>query len=170
MRRIWRPLTNLLRAARAARWTARGKRCLARGDARGAAAALERALDLRPEGFSALLHLSRTYLRCRDLFRAHRTLARAREADPRRFAAEAGMWVAREGFDLDTVCAGPQQPREPEPAVAGRRSRRRVDAGLDFGDCRDLDEYARFRAMPPISAAEVEETDWDALLGDLQDE
>jgi hypothetical protein len=41
---------------------------------------------------------------------------------------------------------------------------------MTLGDCRDLDEYARFSAMPPISAAEVAETNWDDLLGDLQSE
>ena len=36
-----------------------------------------------------------------------------------------------------------------------------------YGDCRDLDEYARFQAMPPISRAEIEATDWDRMLADL---
>jgi hypothetical protein len=41
---------------------------------------------------------------------------------------------------------------------------------LRFGDCRDLDEYARFRAMPPISRAEIDACDWDSVLDDLLDD
>jgi tetratricopeptide (TPR) repeat protein len=173
--RTWRPVDAFLRWAAAVRWTRRGRRLLARGDARGAIVALESALQASPDRFVALLHLSRAYLRCRDLFRAHRTLARARECDPARFAAQAPRWIAREGFDVDAICHGPPAPREPEPAVATRgprgARRRSNDADrLRYGDCRDLDEYARFSAMPPISEAEIDDTDWDEVLGDLLDE
>ena len=41
---------------------------------------------------------------------------------------------------------------------------------MPYGDCLDLDEYARFRAMPPISEAEVEGVDWDRVLEDLLEE
>jgi hypothetical protein len=125
-------------------------------------------VSLRPAAYGPLLQLSRAYLRGRDLFRAHRTLARAREADPDRFRREAAAWVGREGFDLDAVCQGPA-PRRPE-TVAARTRRRAAEAPLVYGDCRDLDEYARFRAMPPITPAEVDSIDWDDLLGDLLDE
>jgi hypothetical protein len=40
---------------------------------------------------------------------------------------------------------------------------------LPLGDCVDLDEYARFRAMPPISESERESIDWDSVLEDLLD-
>ena len=40
---------------------------------------------------------------------------------------------------------------------------------LPFGDCQDLDEYTRFRSMPPITAAEIASTDWPAIFDDLQD-
>jgi hypothetical protein len=173
----WQPFRAIWHRIAALRWTRRGCRLLGRGDLRGAIDALERALKARPDAFGALLHLSRAYLRARDLFRAHRTLARAREANPVRFVAEAPRWVAREGFDVESVCSGFGAPRSPEPEPAfsapdrprGRR-RRAASASLQFGDCRDLDEYARFRAMPPISAAEVEGLDWDHLLSDLLDE
>jgi len=32
-----------------------------------------------------------------------------------------------------------------------------------------LAEYAHFRAMPPISKAEMDGLDWDALIDDLLD-
>jgi hypothetical protein len=156
----------------AGRLVRRARRLLLSGDPEGAAAALEAALRRRPHDYAAHLYLSIAYLRLRNLFRAHRALACAREADPRRFDRQALALVAREGFDLDAVCGAPP-PRTPEPALLAPRSGRaaRRPAGVTpllLGDCRDLDEYARFSAMPPISAAEVAETDWDLLLGDLQ--
>ena len=36
-----------------------------------------------------------------------------------------------------------------------------------YGDCASLDEYARFRAMPPIRPDEIEGLDWDRVLEDL---
>jgi hypothetical protein len=81
------------------------------------------------------------------------------------------MWVALEGFEMETVFQSPTEPREPEPAVAGRAARRRArPTPPRFGDCRDLDEYSRFQAMPPITAAEIEEIDWDDMLDDLLEE
>jgi hypothetical protein len=68
--------------------------------------------------------------------------------------------------------ADPRRGLEPAAArvqAPGRRAARRR-AAPEFGDCRDLDEYARFRAMPPISRAEVEETDWDRVIDDLLDD
>jgi hypothetical protein len=169
--RIRHPLKYLWSRAAAAVWTRRGRRSLARSDVQEGIAALEKALLWHPFSFPALLHLSRAYLRIRDLYRAHRTLARARECDPVRFAREASSWISREGFDVEAVCHGPPPVRTPERVVLGSERRPRTPARhLAFGDCRDLDEYARFQAMPPISAAEVEETDWDHLLGDLQDD
>jgi hypothetical protein len=150
-------------------FTRKGRRCLDRGDLRGATKALERALRRKPDAFQALLHLSRAYLRARDLFRAHRTLARAREVDPRRFPQEAARWVSREGYQLEEVTPSRPAARAPQPAVA-RTVRRPSSTVLRYGDCRDLDEYARFRAMPPISRAEIDDCDWDSVLDDLLDE
>jgi hypothetical protein len=166
-------LRSTIDRVRAVRRTARGRRRLARGDVRGAVDALESALRARCDHFPALLHLARAHLRQRDLYGAHRTLARAREASPRRFEAAAGRWLAREGFDLALLCQGPPAPRPAAPraavpsATAAPRHGRAGAADLRFGDCRDVDEYARFRAMPPIGRDEVEGTDWDEVLADL---
>jgi hypothetical protein len=165
------PLRSLLSRIRAALWTRRGRKRLERGDSQGAILALQTALALRPHSFEALLLLSRAYLRTRDLFRAHRTLAQARETDGARFREVAAGTVAREGFDLARLC----QPSAPAAGVALETAKRRkrhpvVSKSLPYGDCRDLDEYARFRAMPPITPGEVEGEGWDDLLSDLLDD
>lgn len=160
-RAVWRRLS-------AAVWTRRGRRRLARGDVAGAMAALEGAVRRRPDAFPALLLLARAHLRVRDLVRAHRLLARAQEADLKRFRRDAARGVAEEGFLLEDITQ-PRPPREPHPAAALRRPRE-AGASLAYGDCRDLDEYARFRAMPPITRAEVETVDWDDVLSDLLDD
>ena len=49
------------------------------------------------------------------------------------------------------------------------RQRTVTASSLPFGDCRNLDEYARFRAMPPISRAEIDSLDLDRVIGDLLD-
>jgi len=78
--------------------------------------------------------------------------------------------VALEGYDLAGLA--PQAPLTSPASVAVEARRRRSslssDAGLPFGDCRDLDEYARFRAMPPIAPGEID--DWDSVLADLLDD
>src|SRR5262245_53840595 len=90
-----------------------GRARLLRGDAAGAARALERAVSLHPQGFEAWIHLARARLRERDLFKARRALARAREESPVRFEREAVVWVRREGFDLGPLTDGGARP---EPA------------------------------------------------------
>ena len=171
MTRILLPIRSLLTRLRASLWMRRGRRRLAKGDPQGAIHALQMALAFRPHSFEALLLLSRAYLRTRDLFRAHRTLAQARETDGARFLEVAPGTVAREGFDLARLF----QPSAPAASLAlksARRAESRVvaAANLPFGDCRDLDEYARFRAMPPITPREVEGEDWNDVLSDLLDD
>jgi tetratricopeptide (TPR) repeat protein len=171
MFRLARPFRSLVRRIAAARWTRRGRRCLARGDLPGATSALERALELRPRAFEALLHLTRAYLRRREYGLAWSTIREARRSDSTRFAREAPRWLAREGVHLEAVRQMASPAREPQTAAASAEPRaRRTAAALAYGDCRDLDEYARFRAMPPISRAEVEDTDWESVLDDLLDD
>ncbi len=55
-----------------------------------------------------------------------------------------------------------------ERAAVHTRAHERSSAH-PLGDCRDLDEYARFRSMPPITRAEIETVDWDAVADDLLD-
>jgi hypothetical protein len=179
-------LLRLLVALRARALTCWGRWRLFRGDAAGASKTLESAADVCPGAFGPLVHLARACLRQNDLFRARRALARAREASPDRFAREAETWVRLEGYDvaaLTDVPAAPgrggngpasrpasrpvEAPAEPRTAVLRERSH--APAGLPFGDCRDLDEYSRFRAMPAISKAEIDAMDWDGLAEDLQD-
>jgi hypothetical protein len=128
---------------------------------------------LKPGSFAALLLLSRAYLRSRDPFRARSALAQARETDRRRFEASAGQEVALEGYDLSALCPAPAAAAVAVESVAAkqRSGRRSADAprtSLPLGDCRDLDEYARFRAMPPVAKGEID--DWDQVLTDLLDE
>jgi hypothetical protein len=167
------------------RWlTCWGRWRLFRGDSAGAARTLESAAARSPGAFATLVHLARAFLRQNDLFRARRALARAREASPTRFAREAGTWVRLEGFDVAALtdvqaprhapearpAEAPAQGRATESRTAVLHERRHRDVvGLPFGDCRDLDEYSRFCAMPAISKAEIEAMDWDGLAEDLQD-
>jgi hypothetical protein len=154
---------------RASRWTRRGRRLLERGEVLAAVGALQVALRHRPSSFPALLLLSRAYLRSRDFFRARGALAQARETDRVRFEADAPRAVALEGFDLAGLC--PQAPAQAATTVMVASPPRRRDGPapqLPYGDCRDLDEYARFRAMPPVAPGEID--DWDAVLADLLDD
>jgi len=170
MRSIRRLLRSAISRVRAAFWTARGRRRLEQGNLPAAVGALQMALRLRPSSFKALLLLSRAYLRSRDFFRARGALAQARETDRVRFEADAARIVALEGYDLAGLA--PQAPLTSPASVAVEARRRRSglssDAGLPFGDCRDLDEYARFRAMPPVAPGEID--DWDSVLADLLDD
>jgi hypothetical protein len=152
--------------------TAIGRSRLLRGDVEGAVASFDRAARLAPMLFDSWLHLARAHLRAHDLFRARRALARAREADARRFDREAPSRVRAEGYELsalaDVTSPGRMEaPVEREAAVL--HARERVAGALPFGDCRDLDEYARFRSMPPITPGEIEDIDWDEVSEDLQD-
>jgi hypothetical protein len=168
MRALRRLVTSWLLRVRSRLWTARGRRRLERGDLPAAVGALHMALRLRPSSFNALMLLSRAYLRSRDFFRARGALSQARETDRARFEAEAPRVVALEGYDLGGL--SPQAPLTAPPvAVAAehRRMRQGVVGALPYGDCRDLDEYARFRAMPPIAPGEID--DWDSVLQDLLD-
>jgi len=181
MRRSRTFLRRVLGAA--ARWVAsrisltRGRFRLLRGDLEGAVASLEAATRATPDAYEGWLHLARAHLRANDLLRARRAIARAREVSPDRFARETARWVRREGFELATLtdlgggapAPAPSEPRrDREAAVLGVRERR-ADASLPFGDCKDLDEYARFRSMPPISSSERDAIDWDEVSEDLQD-
>jgi len=168
------PLARALLRIAACLPLTRGRWALLRGDSGGAVRALERALACAPDSFDVLLHLARAYLRARDLPRARRALARAREVSPRRFEREAGGWVTREGFDPSSLTdAQPAPAPRGEVPVAHEAAvhRTRVRSGGEhpFGDCRDLDEYARFRSMPPITQGERESADWDAIAEDLLD-
>ena len=171
----WRsPLRTLHACLAGLLWTSRGRRAMARGDLPAAVRALELAVSWRPRAFKSLFLLGRGYLASDDTWRAHRALARARETDPLRFAREAERCVARRSLDRETLGrvlgVGLTAAPSPSPARVHARSleaRRETVPNLPFGDCLDLDEYARFQAMPPISRAERESVDWDSLLADL---
>jgi tetratricopeptide (TPR) repeat protein len=163
-------LSTLLARWRAGRATRRGRRLLERGDLEGAVRALQQALRLWPGSFSALLLLSRAYLRGRDLFRAKSALVQARETNRRRFEAAAPAEVALEGYDLSGLVAAKPAPGLALASAQAPTALRRGEppSRLPLGDCRDLDEYARFQAMPPVARDEIE--DWDEVLADLLDE
>src|SRR5262245_12517379 len=151
--------------------TAIGRSKLLRGDVEGAVASFDKAARLAPALFDPWLHLARAHLRAHDLFRARRALARAREADARRFEREAPVRVRAEGYELSALAdvTSPGRMEVPERQAAVLHARERTAGALPFGDCRDLDEYARFRSMPPITSGEIEEIDWDEVSEDLQD-
>jgi hypothetical protein len=80
-----------------------------------------------------------------------------------------------EGFDLAALAdvtggrtdvAGVAERTERGTAVLESAVRVRT---APLGDCRDIDEYTRFRCMPPITPAEIAATDWDAVFDDLLD-
>ena len=161
-------------------WTLRGRWAVVRGDAPGALTAFEEAAASRPGSFGPLLRLGRAYLDARETWRAHRTLAQAREADPARFTHRVGRWIVRDRVDLEllkTVLGAPPDVRGAAERVAATASVGRQHSGarvspssLPWGDCQDLDEYARFRAMPPITPAERDTVDWDAVIADFFEE
>lgn len=162
-------------------WTARGRKALRRGEIGRGIKALERAVSRRPEAFKPLLLLAGGYLLAEETRCAHRVLARARETDPVRFARLASGLLAREGVDPDTLArvlvSTMPRPRPgsriPTLSVAHpspRDSRSAGPAHHPYGDCADLAEYARFRAMPRITRDEIDTLDWDSFLEDLLDD
>ncbi len=162
-----RPLVARLGAALCS-WS--GRRRLRRGDHRGAIMAFHKALRRRPGRFPALLDVAQAHLCARELHEARRYLAQAREADPTRYDLRAAALLARCGYDLDAVCR-PLPPLRPEPVhqAVVLTAPMKTAANHPFGDCEDVDEYARFRAMPLITPAEIASTDWDAIIRDLLD-
>ncbi len=117
------------------------------------------------------MNVALAHLCARETTEARRFLAQAREADPVRYEMRAAAMLARCGFDLERVCRPAVTARPAEPVAQAAGARRVVTAAnLPFGDCRDVDEYARFRAMPPITPAEIDGLNWDNILGDLMDE
>ena len=165
----FRPVTARVAALA---WSWCGRRRLRRGDHRGALRAFHRALERRPRAFAALMAVAHAHLQAREFEEARRFLAQAREADPIRYDLEAAAILARCGYDLDSVCRPRTPPARPTAVVPARRPVRREEAAArhPYGDCQDIDEYARFRAMPPISSGEIEQTDWDAVIRDLLDD
>ncbi|MFV1958589.1 MAG: hypothetical protein ACC662_04155, partial [Planctomycetota bacterium] len=77
-------------------WSLRGRVARARGQVPAALTAFERAVACRPRAFGPLMDLARSYLDIRETWRAHRTLAQAREVDPGRFARVVTAWIARD--------------------------------------------------------------------------
>src|SRR5262245_68524 len=172
LRRTWNSAASVVLRTRG-RWRLR------RGDPESAAVYLEAAAARSPDAFGPLLDLTRAHLRRRDLLRARRALARAREVSPLRFAREASAAMRAEGFDLATL-ADVSVPGRTEVTGVGERAERteRGTAVLEsavrvraapLGDCRDIDEYTRFQCMPPITPAEIAATDWDSVFEDLLD-
>lgn len=169
--RIPNPLRPITTRLSAATWSFFGHRRLRQGDHRGAIRAFHEALRRRPGRFRALMNVAQAHLCAREFEEARRFLAQAREADPGRYDLRAAALLSRCGFDLEAVCRPPVQARPTPVAQAARGGAGQVTAAsLPYGDCRDVDEYAHFEAMPPITPAEIEGVDWDSVLGDLLDE
>jgi hypothetical protein len=162
--RLWRRLAGVA-------WSLRARRCLRRGDLAGAVRALQTSLGRVPGHAPRLLLLAEAHLRARETGEARRALLLAREADPLRFAREAPRLAARCGYEVEGLLRPPAPRPEPVPSPVGSRGGGAVrPAQLPYGDCRDVDEYARFRAMPPISRDEIDGMDLDHVLGDLLDD
>ena len=115
------------------------------------------------------MNVAQAHLCAREFEEARRFLATAREADPTRYDLQAAAMLSRCGFDLEAICRPSAQARSAATSLVTATAPV-TPSELPFGDCRDVDEYARFRAMPPITDAEIEGMDWDAVLGDLLDE
>ncbi len=169
--RFVNPLRPVTSRVGSAIWSWFGHRRLRRGDHRGAIAAFQKALHRRPGSFAELMNVAQAHLCARELHEARRYLAQAREADPTRYDLRAAALLARCGYDIESICR-PLPPVRPEPVAqaAGRVGRSMTAANHPFGDCADVDEYTRFRAMPPISRGEIETTDWDSIISDLLDD
>ncbi len=164
------PLRRLVARLDAIFWAWRGRRRLRRGDTRGAIDAWVVARRRGGPTWNAAMALAVGHLRAREIVEARRWLAEGREVDPVRYEREAARHLARHGFDLEAVQRVVTTPRRQVPAVGATiRPGPRGARGLPFGDCRDLDEYTRFSAMPPISRAERESVDWEEVFEDLLD-
>lgn len=182
---VWRAIERGGRRVGALLALAQGRWRLYRRDADGAVLSLDVAARRAPDSFSPWLHLARAHLRRRDWVGARQALARARELAPERFASVAVRALEGDGFRIaalsepvsvtpeasapggSAAAQGPTAARAERTAVRARAQE--GPAAHPLGDCRDLDEYARFRSMPPISAAERESVDWDAVADDLLD-
>lgn len=149
--------------------TLRGRRRLRRGEVQGAIQAFHAALARRPDRFRTLIDLGIAHLIARNTAHAHAALNQARRVDPVRYGIRAGRLLGRWGFELPRTPV-PARPEAVVHSAVAPRTRSVTSHSLPFGDCRDLDEYARFRAMPPISRAEIDSLDWDRVLGDLFEE
>lgn len=169
------PLRPVISRLSARWWTWFGHRRLRQGDARGAIRAFHRAIRARPQAFEPLMAGAQAHLHAREVEEARRFLAQAREADPTRYDLRAAAILASCGYDLDAVCRPQLAPRPKPVASAARPLRQEMSADHvtadqhPYGDCQDVDEYARFRAMPPITRGEIEDTDWDSIITDLLD-
>lgn len=163
------PWSGCWKALGATLWSLRARRRMRRSDLDGAVEAWQQALRRRPGRCDFFLGLAEAHLRGRRVGEARRALHLAREADLRKYEQRAALVLARCGYDLEGLMR-PATPR-PEPVTApAKAGRHRTGAAnLPFGDCQDLDEYARFRAMPPISRDEIDGMDLDEVLGDLLD-
>lgn len=155
----------------------RGRWRLYRRDLDGAVESLDVAARRAPDAFSPWLHLARARLRNRDLPGARMALARARAVAPDRFDRVAVPTLRNDGFELSIVAEPPPAAVPAARSAHGNRAERaavhtrsrEAPTSHPLGDCRDLDEYARFRSMPPITPAEIECVDWDAIADDLLD-
>jgi len=169
--RLFHPLRPITSRLIAGVCSFQGHRRLRRGDHRGAIQSFHRALRRRPTHFPVLMDVAQAHLCAHELPEARRFLAQAREADPSRYDRRAAATLARCGFDLEAVCRPPAAARAGLVAqVAAGRGPVVTAAHLPFGDCVDVDEYARFRAMPPITPAEIDALDWETVFRDLLDE
>lgn len=154
-------------------WTLLGRRRLRRGEVQAAILAFHKALVHRPDRFRTLVDLSIAYLCARDVPQAQAALGHARRSDPSQFAVRAGRLLGRWGFELPRAQPAPRTPPMQMAGVVETsevRARTVTAQSLPFGDCRNLDEYARFRAMPPITQAEIDDLDWDQVITDFFEE
>lgn len=127
-------------------------------------AALRGALELRPQDFTALLWLSRAYLRVGEVSRARHILRRIPEGLRGRRSLRIVAAVQAEGYG--SLERAPRARPGRENYRVGCITYACPPPDLPLGDCRDAAEQARFAGLPPLPGPG--EVDWDEVGRSLQ--
>lgn len=162
---------------------------LRRGRLAAAESCLCRAALISPRSFATRVQLGRIYFLMDEFFKAEQQFLKAQEINPDRFrrdhlSDEDASWpefeadpdAGERGFFGDYGAqatlysfeesavdrrALPEQPVDGDLPAAGADP-----TEFRHGDFSSLDEWLRFRDLPPITRAEIAGIDWDQVFSD----
>ncbi|MBN2492137.1 MAG: hypothetical protein JXQ29_14920 [Planctomycetes bacterium] len=150
---------------------------LRRGRLLRAESCLCRAVLIAPRSFNARVQLGRTYFLMADFCRAEQQFHKAHEIDPTRLGRES---LPDSCGDQEAVQAHESPAHRPpfgeqdaeelrsalEESALAPPAERPAASRWRFGDFSSDEEWERLRALPPITRAEIENTDWDRVFSD----
>jgi tetratricopeptide (TPR) repeat protein len=145
---------------------------LRRGHLLQAESCLCRAALIAPRSFSTRVQLGRVYFLMEEFFKAEQQFLKAQEIDPKRFhrdhlPEDYGGWEELEPRDRATEALFGEYDAEGSLySFEESETEAEPSGGFRFGDFSSYEEWERFRALPPITAAEIRDTDWDRILSD----